>query len=69
MGLIFDAYKILPCVLNLILFSSLYWMFISHVIMMSPGIYTFCLQPLLCQLFSPIAPISQLYVHPHNLGF
>jgi len=60
MGPIFDAYEILSCVLCLNFFNSLFWMFISHVSMMSLGLCNVCLQPLLCLCLTPGDPIFWL---------
>ncbi len=61
MGPIFDAYAIPSCVLCLSFFSSLFWMFISRVIMMSLGLGNYCLQPLLRLCLTPGDPIFWLY--------
>jgi hypothetical protein len=66
-GAHFDAYEILSCVLCLIFFSSLCWMFISCISIMRPCLYRSFHQPLLQQLLSPGVPISWLYFHHHYL--
>ena len=58
MGLIFDAYEILSCVLCLNFFNSLFWMFISRVSRLSLGLYNFYLQPLLRLRLTLRDPIS-----------
>ncbi len=60
MGLIFDAYKILACVLCLIFFSSLSWMFISCISTMGYCLYRSFLWLLLWQFLSPGFSISWL---------
>jgi hypothetical protein len=63
-GAIFDAYEIFSCVLCLIFFSSLCWMFISCVSIMRPCLYRSFHQPFLQQLLSPGVPISWLFLSP-----
>ena len=60
MGPIFDAYEIPSCVLCLSFFNSLFWMFISRIIIMSLGLGNYCLWPLRRLRLTPGDPIFWL---------